>query len=65
MPITMIPLIAACLTAALVTLALVRERHLRLALQALLARLLQHWRCNAKNTPSSADRDHAAHRRLQ
>lgn len=49
LPTTMIPLTVACLALLLITLAFVRERHLRVALQALLTRLLQHWRPHAPN----------------
>jgi hypothetical protein len=58
LPLTALPLIVACLALLLITLAFVRERHLRVALQALLTRLLQHWRPHASKQ-NLGDIDHA------
>lgn len=65
MPLTTLPLIVACLALLLLTLAFVRERHLRIALQALLTRFLQHWRPHATTQdPRCPDRASDTNRRL-
>ena len=65
MPLTTLPLIVACVALLLITLAFVRERQLRIALQALLVRFLQHWRPHARNQGSlGPDRAGDSDRRL-